>query len=81
MDNFTVPLGTASLADEDIISDGDEDNSNDKINSSKFDNRTPKCINNDKRLCNSDAKLVCSKCPGFYMCTLCHNSNIHNDHE
>ncbi len=33
---------TASLDDEDSISDGDEDDGKDNINSSKFDNRTPK---------------------------------------
>ncbi len=36
MEPYTVPLETASLADEDIFSDGDEDNSKDKINSSNF---------------------------------------------
>ncbi len=58
METYTVPPETASLADEDIFCDGDEDNSKDKINSSKFDNRTPKCVNNGKRLCNGDAKLL-----------------------
>ncbi len=67
--------------DEDIFSDGDEDSSKDKINSSKFDNRTPKCVNNGKRLCDGDTKLLCSKCPGFYMCSFCHISNVHKDHE
>ncbi len=51
---------------EDIMSDGDKDNSKDKINSPTFGNRTPKCVNNGKRLCNGDAKLLCSKCTGFY---------------
>ncbi len=55
MEPHIVPPETASLVDEDIISDGDEDNSKDKINSSKFDNRTPKCVNNGKRLFNGDA--------------------------
>ncbi len=32
-------------------------------------------------LCNGDAKLLCSKCPGFYMCSFCHISNVHKDHE
>ncbi len=81
MEPYTVPPETASLADEDIISDGYEDNSKDKINSSKFDNRTPKCVSNGNRLCNGDATLLCSKCPGFYMCSFCHISNIHKDHE
>ncbi len=76
-----MPPETASLADEDIISDGDEDNSKDKMNSSKFDNRTPKCFNYGKRLCNADAKLLCFKCAGFYMCSFCHISNTHKDHE
>ncbi len=80
METYTVTPGT-TLADEDIISDGYEVNSKDKINSSKFDNRTPKCVNNGKRLCNVDSKLLCSKCPGLYMCSFCHISNIHKDHE
>ncbi len=46
----TLPLDTASLDDEDNISDSDEDDSKDNINSPKFDNRTPKCVNNGKRL-------------------------------
>ncbi len=41
---YTVSPETASLADEDIVSDGDEYNSKDKINSSKFDNRTPNVL-------------------------------------
>ncbi len=53
MEPYTVPPETASPADEDIFSDGDEDNSKDKINSSKFDNR---CVNNGKRLCDGDAQ-------------------------
>ncbi len=81
MEPYTVPPETASLGDEDIFSDGDKDNSKDKINSAKFDNRTPKCVNNGKRLCDGDAKLLYSKCPGFYMCSFCYISNIHKDHE
>ncbi len=54
----TVLHGTASLADEDIMSDSDENNHKDRINSSTFDNRTPKCVNNGKRLCNGDTKLL-----------------------
>ncbi len=77
----TVPPETASLDNEDNISDGDEDDSKDKINSSKFDNRTPKYDNNGKRLCNGDANLLCSKCQGFYICSFCHISNKHKDHE
>ncbi len=43
-----------SLANDDIMSDGDDD---DKINSPKFDNRTPKSVNHGK-ICNGDAKLI-----------------------
>ncbi len=81
MEPCTVPPETASLDDEVNISDGDEDDNKDKINSPTFDNRTPKCVNNGKRLCNGDAKLLSSKCPGFYICSFCHISNTHNDHE
>ncbi len=43
--NFViVPHKTVFLDDDDNISDGDEDDSKDKINSSKFDNRTPKWL-------------------------------------
>ncbi len=71
----------SSLAEEDIFSDIDEDNSKDKINLSTFDSKTPKCVNSGKRLCNGDAKLLCSKCSGFYICSFCHINNIHKDHE
>ncbi len=42
MEPYTVPYKAASLADKDIMSDGDEDNSKDKINSPKLENRTTK---------------------------------------
>ncbi len=77
----TLPPETASLDDEDNISDGYEDDSKDKINYSTFDNRSRKCVNNGKRLCNSDAQLLCSKCSRFYICSFCHISNIYKDHE
>ncbi len=48
--SLAVPPETASLDDEDKMSDGDEDDSKDKINSPKFDNRTLKCVNNGRRL-------------------------------
>ncbi len=56
-----MPSETASFVDEDNIPDGDEDDSKDKINSPEFDNKTPKCVNNGKRLWNGDVKLLCSK--------------------
>ncbi len=59
----TVPLETVFVGDEDNIFDGDEGDSKDKINSKIFDNRTPNRINNEKRLCNGDAKLLCLKFP------------------
>ncbi len=65
LEPYTMPPETASIADEDIISDCDEDNSKDKINSSKCDNRTPKYVNNGKILCNGDANLLCSKALDF----------------
>ncbi len=49
-----------NLKIDDVIIN-DEDNSKDKINSSKSANRTPKCVNNGKRLCDGDAKLLRSK--------------------
>ncbi len=61
--------------------DGDEDDSKDKITSPKLDNRTPKCVYKGKTLCNGNAKQLCSKYSGFYMCSFCHISNIHKDHE
>ncbi len=45
MGPWTVPPETASFDDEDNISDDDDHDSKDKINS-KFDNRSPKCVNN-----------------------------------
>ncbi len=81
MGPYTVTHKTASLDDEDNISDGDEDDIKDKINSSKFENRTTKSVNHGKRLYNGDAKPLYSKCSGFYMCSFSHISNIHEDHE
>ncbi len=47
-----MPPETTSLVDNDIMSDGDEDDSKDIINSPKFGIRTTKCVNNSKQLCN-----------------------------
>ncbi len=73
-------LPKAAFLDDDNISDGDEDDSKDKINSPNFDNRTPKYIKNGKRLCNGDAEALCPKYPGFYICS-CPISNKDKDHE
>ncbi len=77
----TVPPETASLDNKDNLSYGDEDDCKDNINSPKLDNRTTKCGYNGKGLCNGDAKLLCSLCPGFYICSFCHIRNTHKDHE
>ncbi len=64
------------------MSDGDEDDIKDKINSPKFANRTTKCVNNGKRLYNGDAKVLRSKCPDFIcalMVTLITFTKIMND--
>ncbi len=59
-----MPSDTISLANEDNISNGDDDDSKVKINFYKCD-RTSKCVNNGKRLCNGDAKISGSKCQDF----------------
>ncbi len=63
MEPYTVSPETTYLADEDITSNDDEDNNKGKINSSKFDNRTPKCVNYGKRLRNGDAQLFVFQIP------------------
>ncbi len=81
MEPCPVPPETASLDDKDNIPDGDEDDSKDKINSPKFDNKTPECVNNGKWLCNADTNLLCSKYPVFYICSFYHISSTRKDHE
>ncbi len=80
MEPDTVPPETASLANENIISDGDEDNSKYKINSSKFDNRTPNVL----RMAKDYVMVMLNYCvPNAldFTCSFCHISNIHKDHE